>query len=110
MRTQGEPGSLVTIGGLKRKENSIFNPTPPQHVRRCLDEVIEWLKDEDLALQVDAGTGLALPVRLAIGHTHFEEVHPFTDGNGRAGRSIYQAMSKQKKINMLKGSKKRKKT
>jgi Fic family protein len=54
-----------------------------------LSEVIEWLKDEDLALQGDAGSGLSLPVRLAVGHAHFEAVHPFTDGNGRTGRALW---------------------
>jgi len=89
LRTPGHPGSLVTIGGLNRKEDSQYNPAPPKEVARCLKEVVDWLKDEDLALQGDAGTGLSLPVRLAIGHAHFEAVHPFTDGNGRTGRSLW---------------------
>lgn len=32
--------------------------------------------------------GLPLPLRLAIGHSHFEAVHPFSDGNGRVGRVL----------------------
>src|SRR3546814_13896843 len=31
----------------------------------------------------EAGMGMSLPVRMAIGHAHFEAVHPFSDGNGR---------------------------
>ncbi len=89
LRTPGAPGSIVTIGGMNRKENSTYNPAPPSEVKRCLSEVIEWLKDEDLALQGDAGSGLSLPIRLAVGHAHFEAVHPFTDGNGRAGRALW---------------------
>lgn len=89
LRSPGEPGSVVTIGGLNRKEDSRYNPAPPQEVRRCLAEVVDWLRDEDLALQGDAGQGLSLPVRLAIGHSHFEAVHPFTDGNGRTGRALW---------------------
>jgi Fic family protein len=89
LRTPGSPGSIVTIGGMNRKENSTYNPAPPGEVKRCLSEVIEWLKDEDLALQGDAGSGLSLPVRLAVGHAHFEAVHPFTDGNGRTGRALW---------------------
>ncbi len=89
LRTPESPGSIVTIGGMNRKENSTYNPAPPGEVKRCLSEVVEWLKDEDLALQGDAGSGLSLPVRLAVGHAHFGAVHPFTDGNGRAGHALW---------------------
>lgn len=89
LRTPGQAGSIVTIGGLNRKEDSRYNPAPPSEVKRCLEEVIDWFKDKDLALQGDAGTGLSLPVRLAVGHAHFEAVHPFTDGNGRTGRTLW---------------------
>lgn len=33
--------------------------------------------------------GLSLPVRMAVGHAHFEAVHPFNDGNGRIGRILW---------------------
>lgn len=89
LRTPGDPGSIVTIGGINRKEDSRYNPAPPEKVKRCLAEVLEWHKDEDFALQGDAGWALSLPARLAIGHAHFEAVHPFTDGNGRTGRSLW---------------------
>jgi Fic family protein len=86
LRTPGGRGSVVTIGGLNRKENSIYNPA---EVKRCLSDVIKWFADEDITQLGDAGAGLTLPMRLAIGHSHFEAVHPFTDGNGRTGRSLW---------------------
>jgi len=89
LRTPNRPGSIVTLGGSIRRENSIYNPAPPKEVKRCLSEVLNWLSDEDLAQLGDAGLGLNLPIRLAIGHSHFEAVHPFTDGNGRTGRSLW---------------------
>lgn len=90
LRTEGEPGAIVTIGGGIRKENSIYNPTPAFAVKKCLDEVLEWLRDSELAQMGDAAAGgLSLPIRLAIGHAHFEAVHPFTDGNGRTGRALW---------------------
>lgn len=90
LRRQGEPGSVVIIGGGLRKENSIYNSTPAHEVNRCLGEVLDWFKDEEIALLGDAALGgLSLPIRLAVGHVHFEAVHPFTDGNGRTGRVLW---------------------
>jgi Fic family protein len=88
-RTHGEVGSIVSIGGLNRIENSIYNPAPASEVERCLEEVLCWFRDEEMAQRGDAGDGLNLPMRLAVGHSHFEAVHPFTDGNGRAGRALW---------------------
>jgi Fic family protein len=89
LRTPGHPGSVVTIGGGLRKENSIYNPVPPELVKRCLSEYLAWLGNTEFAQRGDAGQGFTLPLRLAIGHSHFEAVHPFTDGNGRTGRAIW---------------------
>src|SRR5690606_23400780 len=72
-----------------RKEDAIYNPAPPAHVRRCLREVLDWMRDETLIDLGDAGMGLSLPIRMAIGHAHFEAVHPFSDGNGRLGRMLW---------------------
>ena len=90
LRTEGEPGSIVTIGGGLRKENSIYNPAPASEVKRCLEEVLEWLSDYEFAQLGDAAAGgFSLPIRLAVAHAHFEAVHPFTDGNGRTGRALW---------------------
>lgn len=87
-REPGKPGAIVLIGGLRRKEDSLYNPAPPEYVTRCLKDVMNWLADPDLVELGDAGLGMPLPVRMAIGHSHFEAVHPFTDGNGRVGRML----------------------
>lgn len=89
LRTVGLPGDVVQIGSFGRKEDSIYNPAPPTHVERCLEDVLDWIRDEDLVQRGDAGMGLSLPVRMAIGHAHFEAVHPFSDGNGRLGRMLW---------------------
>lgn len=89
LRAPGLPGELVQIGSFGRKEDAIYNPTPPAHVKRCLDDVLDWMRDEKLVDLGDAGMGLSLPIRMAIGHAHFEAVHPFSDGNGRIGRMLW---------------------
>jgi Fic family protein len=89
LRAPGLPGDVVQIGSFGRKEDSIYNPAPPAHVKRCLDGVLDWIRDESFADLGDAGMGLSLPIRMAIGHAHFEAVHPFSDGNGRVGRMLW---------------------
>lgn len=89
LRAPGLPGDVVQIGSFGRKEDSIYNPAPPAHVKRCLDDVLAWMRDESFAELGDAGMGLSLPIRMAIGHAHFEAVHPFSDGNGRVGRMLW---------------------
>jgi len=88
-RKPGLPGDVVQIGSLGRKEDSLYNPTPPAHVGRCLDDVLAWMTDESILQLGDAGMGMVLPIRMAVGHSHFEAVHPFSDGNGRVGRMLW---------------------
>ena len=46
----------------------------------------------DFARRADVPT---LP-QIAVGHAQFETLHPFTDGNGRTGRALVQAMLRNK--------------
>jgi Fic family protein len=89
IRELGKPGSVVYIGGQGRPENSIYNPTPPEFVLHSLKIVLEWFSNSELCELGDAGLGMILPIRMALGHSHFEGVHPFTDGNGRVGRALW---------------------
>lgn len=85
---EGPNGGIVIIGGLGDRTRSIYNPAPARHVSRCLGAVANWMSDDLVIQRGDAGQGIPLPARMAIGHAHFEAVHPFYDGNGRVGRIL----------------------
>jgi len=89
IREPGMPGDIIQIGAFGRREDSIYNPAPPARVARSLDKVLAWLSDVSILATGDAGLGLSLPIRMAVGHSHFEAVHPFSDGNGRVGRMLW---------------------
>lgn len=57
---------------------------PPHHSRvlPALEDLIEFCDRVDLPPLL----------QIAIAHAQFETIHPFTDGNGRTGRALVQAM------------------
>lgn len=85
------PGELrrvvVWIGGAGHIANSIYNATPPEDIPACLAETMTYMRCEGMQAMVQS-----LIVRMAIAHSHFEAVHPFRDGNGRAGRLLLPLM------------------
>jgi len=86
-----EPGALrssvVWIGGGRDISYSIYNPTPPDGIAAALAESMRYLRCEDMQAMTQS-----LIVRMAVGHAHFEAVHPFRDGNGRVGRLLLPLM------------------
>ena len=59
-----------------------FEPPRPEAVPKVMGRVLEWLRNSELE-----------PVRKsAFFHLLFEVVHPFTDGNGRVGRILMNAV------------------
>lgn len=85
------PGALrstvVWIGGGKDIAYSIWNPPPPDDVRPCIMQTVDYLRNEGMQ-----SINQSLVVRMAIAHAHFEAVHPFRDGNGRVGRLLLPMM------------------
>jgi Fic family protein len=63
-----------------------YVPPPPAHVRRLLNDLCAFMNRDDLAPVAQAG----------IAHAQFETIHPFADGNGRAGRAlIYSVLGRR---------------
>ena len=85
------PGALrskvVWIGGGGNISNSTYNPTPPSDIAATLADSMNYLQCEGMQAATQH-----LITRMAIGHAHFEAVHPFHDGNGRVGRLLLPLM------------------
>ena len=65
---------------------SIFEPVPGIFVEEEINKLIIWYNKNKLKIH---------PVELASTfHQKFEEIHPFTDGNGRVGRELLRIILK----------------
>ena len=65
-----------------------FVPPPPNEVRRLLDDLCAAVNDDLLPPLVQA----------ALVHAQFETIHPFDDGNGRAGRALIHVVLRRRGI------------
>lgn len=77
------PGRLREVqnwlgGRLDSPLDAEFVPPPASHVRGLLEDLVAFLRRDDLP-------SLAVA---AIAHAQFETIHPFIDGNGRVGRCL----------------------
>lgn len=74
------------IGPSERIEDATFVPAPPGEVQVCMEEmaasILQYLPRDD------EQTELTLMAQLAVAHAQFETIHPYHDGNGRAGRLL----------------------
>ena len=68
--------------------SAAFVPPPPEEVAGLLEDLVQYLTgDEHPAL-----------LQAALGHSQFETIHPFADGNGRAGRALIQMMLRRRGV------------
>jgi Fic family protein len=71
------------IGGSNRSpRGAVHVPPAPERVRGLMDDLIAFVRRTDVDPVVQA----------AVAHAQFESIHPFTDGNGRIGRSLINAV------------------
>ncbi len=73
---QGEAGHYRTM----RVQVGAYVPPPPGEVSGLMREFLEWWNDDAPVLSPVLSS--------AIVHYRFEAIHPFADGNGRAGRAL----------------------
>jgi Fic family protein len=89
-QTRHTPGRWRTepvwIGGGNSPISAQFVPPDYARVPAAIDDLIVY------AQRVNA----PLLAQIAIAHAQFETIHPFTDGNGRTGRALVQAMLRSK--------------
>ncbi|MGH8675612.1 MAG: Fic family protein [Burkholderiales bacterium] len=72
---QGEAGRYRTM----RVRVGAYVPPPAEEVSGLMREFLEWWNDE---------AALSPVLSAAIVQYRFEAIHPFADGNGRAGRAL----------------------
>lgn len=71
------------IGGSNRSPRGADHvPPAPARVPELMDDLVRFTRRTDLDPVVHA----------AVTHAQFESIHPFTDGNGRVGRSLVNAL------------------
>ncbi|WP_166980006.1 Fic family protein [Paramicrobacterium fandaimingii] len=60
----------------------------PQHTRvsSAIDDLIRFMQRTDIPVLV----------HIAVAHAQFETIHPFSNGNGRTGRALAQALLRNK--------------
>jgi len=74
--------------GFKKLPNYLLmrnlKTTPPEKVEKEIKKLLEWY---------EKNKGIIHPLKLATEiHAKFEKIHPFEDGNGRAGRVLLNAI------------------
>ncbi|PXX04375.1 Fic family protein [Mycolicibacterium moriokaense] len=78
----------VWIGGGSTPIGATFVGPRHETVPGAIGDLIAYAQRADVP---------ALP-QIAVGHAQFETIHPFTDGNGRTGRALVQAMLRNKSL------------
>ena len=65
---------------------ALYIPPPPETVPGYMDDFVTFADRSDMPALWQA----------AIAHAQFESIHPFTDGNGRIGRALINAILRRR--------------
>lgn len=74
------------IGGGPSPRAAAYVPPPAEAVPDAMADLFAFIDRDDLDPLVQA----------AVAHAQFESVHPFTDGNGRVGRALVNAVLRRR--------------
>jgi Fic family protein len=75
------------IGGSDHSpRGALYVPPPPETVDDYLEDLLTFVNRDDLPVLGQA----------AVAHAQFESIHPFTDGNGRIGRALVNAILRRR--------------
>jgi Fic family protein len=96
---KNEPREVETAGKYRQVQNwiegsdhsprgAIFIPPPPKEVEELMKDLLAFANRDDMPSLIQA----------AIAHAQFETIHPFTDGNGRVGRALVNAILRRRRI------------
>ncbi len=67
-----------------------FVPPPPERVPDLLQDLCDFCSDDSLPALAQA----------AVAHAQFETIHPFVDGNGRAGRALIHLVLRRRGLGL----------
>lgn len=77
------------VGGSDHSPRAaLFVPPPPDTVQTYMDDLVAFANRDDMPALVQA----------AVAHAQFETIHPFTDGNGRIGRALINAILRRRGV------------
>ena len=68
--------------------SAAFVPPPEKHVRALMEDLCDFINDDELPTVVHAG----------LVHAQFETIHPFHDGNGRVGRALIHLVLRRRGV------------
>ncbi len=77
-----------TGGSNHSPRGALHIPPPPEYVDDYIDDLVAYANRDDVPALVQA----------AVVHAQFESIHPFTDGNGRIGRALINAVFRRRRL------------